>query len=300
MRHALSTLFTAVALMALTLSGAAAGQWDKLVSPAGAAALDDALLIDIRAPEGKSSYATGHPKGAINVPYGKWRGPAENPGQPLDDATLTALLRAAGVEKDRPVVIVYQGANTTDFGAAARVYWTLKSAGVEQIAILDGGVNAWVADGLPLWKTPTIPTPSTITASLSTEWMATRADVEAIVAGDVAGTLVDARPDEFLKGEKKHPAAAKAGTLPGAQQFTFAQWFNGDDPKANGGLLANYRKPAGEGPVVSFCNTGHWAATNWFMMSEVQGIEGVKLYPESLVGWTGAGGEVVTRQVLTQ
>lgn len=295
MRHTLLGLVTAIFLATVTVSGAIAGQWSKLVSPNEAAKLENVLMIDIRTSEGKASYASGHPQGAINAPYGQWRGPAENPGQPLDDASLTALLRALGVEPETPIVIVYQGANTTDFGAAARVYWTLKSAGIAQIAILDGGVNAWAEAGLPLSTEPTLPVASTITASLSTEWMATRADVEAIVSGTAKGTLVDARPDAFLKGEKKHPAAAAAGTLPGAQQFTFGQWFNGDNPKAGGGLLAKYRKPAGDGPVVSFCNTGHWAATNWFMMSEIQGIEGVKLYPESMVGWTAAGGQVVTQ-----
>ena len=42
----------------------------------------------------------------------------------------------------------------------------------------------------------------------------------------------------------------------------------------------------GEERLVSFCNTGVWAATNWFVLSEVAGIEDVKLYPESIVGWS--------------
>jgi thiosulfate/3-mercaptopyruvate sulfurtransferase len=42
-------------------------------------------------------------------------------------------------------------------------------------------------------------------------------------------------------------------------------------------------------PTVSFCNTGHWAATNWFVLSEVLGQKDVKLYPESTVGWSQAG-----------
>jgi thiosulfate/3-mercaptopyruvate sulfurtransferase len=40
---------------------------------------------------------------------------------------------------------------------------------------------------------------------------------------------------------------------------------------------------------VSFCNTGHWAATNWFVLSEVIGQKDVKLYPESMVGWSRTG-----------
>ncbi|MEL6481756.1 MAG: sulfurtransferase, partial [Pseudomonadota bacterium] len=41
--------------------------------------------------------------------------------------------------------------------------------------------------------------------------------------------------------------------------------------------------------VVSFCNTGHWAASNWFALSEIAEIEDVRLYPESMVGWHATG-----------
>jgi hypothetical protein len=45
----------------------------------------------------------------------------------------------------------------------------------------------------------------------------------------------------------------------------------------------------GEATTVSFCNTGHWAATNWFVLSEVLGERNVKLYPESMVDWSASG-----------
>ena len=38
--------------------------------------------------------------------------------------------------------------------------------------------------------------------------------------------------------------------------------------------------------TVSFCNTGHWAATNWFAMSEVLGQKNVKLYAGSMTDWS--------------
>ena len=38
--------------------------------------------------------------------------------------------------------------------------------------------------------------------------------------------------------------------------------------------------------TVSFCNTGHWAATNWFALSEVLGQKNVKLYPGSMTEWS--------------
>ena len=38
--------------------------------------------------------------------------------------------------------------------------------------------------------------------------------------------------------------------------------------------------------VVSYCNTGHWAAVNWFVLSEVAGLSDIKLYDGSMVEWT--------------
>jgi thiosulfate/3-mercaptopyruvate sulfurtransferase len=38
--------------------------------------------------------------------------------------------------------------------------------------------------------------------------------------------------------------------------------------------------------VISFCNTGHWSATTWFVLSEVLGKKNVRMYPESAIGWS--------------
>ena len=286
------------ALLAMTVHAAVATAqvWKPLITPGELVALSGRVdLIDIRLVNGAAGYGAGHIDGAVSAPYPLWRGPADNPGQRLTDGELSMLLRTKGLTRRKPVVIAYLGANPTDFGAAARVYWTLKSAGIEKIAILDGGLRAWVEANLPLTTQPVTPEPSGIRTTLSSQWLATRDEVKAISAGYAAGVLVDARPDAFLSGRKKHDAAKKAGTIPNAEQFQFTQWFDGQKATVGGGLLARFRKPEGDGPVVSFCNTGHWAATNWFMMSEVQGIEGVKLYPESMVGWTKAGEAVATQ-----
>ena len=42
--------------------------------------------------------------------------------------------------------------------------------------------------------------------------------------------------------------------------------------------------------AISFCNTGHWAATNWFVLSELVGQPNVRLYAGSMVDWTQAEG----------
>ncbi|MBL3561058.1 sulfurtransferase [Rhodovulum sulfidophilum] len=297
-RHAPSAAFALALLAGPALS---APDFGPLIEPRELADALDApapLVLDIRTgPDGAAPvFEAGHVPGAISAPYGLFRGPAENPGQLIPEDRLTEVLRSLGVTRDRPTVIVHQGSGASDFGAAARVYWTLKSSGVSALAILNGGMAGWNAAGLTVETGPALaPAPSDIEVSFSHDWLATTEDVEAIVAGKAEGTLIDARPEPFWAGNAKHPAAFRPGTLPQSRPLPHSGWFEADDPariapEAAAGLAAANHLGAGDAPV-SFCNTGHWAATNWFALSELAGIEGVRLYPESMVGWTRSGHE---------
>lgn len=256
----------------------------------------EVVLLDIRTgttEDGKSVYEQGHVPGARQAPYGIFRGPADNPGQRLSDAELTEVLQSLGLSGDEPVVVAHAGTGATDFGAAARVYWTLKSAGFEDLAILDGGYAAWTAGGeRPLESGRVAVEPSAAEFTLSDEWLATREDMQRLSESPEGAVLLDGRPVAFFEGDTQHPAAARPGTIPSSSQLTHSVWFEREDaPSFN---LAQARQIAaeqglvGEEEVVSFCNSGHWAATNWFVLSEVAGADGVKLYPESMVGWSHA------------
>jgi thiosulfate/3-mercaptopyruvate sulfurtransferase len=297
--------FRTVAIAAVFMghAGLAHAQADMspLLAPADLVEVMEAvspLVLDIRAPgkpDEENTYASGHIAGSVNAPYALFRGPSENPGQLPTNAKLTEVLQSLGVTKNRPAVIVYQGANDTDFGASARVYWTLKSSGVSTIAILNGGINAWTAAGQSLDKTVVLAEPSTITVSFSDQWLATEQDVLAVVNGTEKATLIDARPESFWAGRDAHPAAAKPGTLPQSQFFTHSNWFSNGPAIvdfAAAKALAETAGYSGDDALISFCNTGHWAATNWFALSELAGLENVRLYPESMVGWSNAGHEM--------
>ena len=292
----LTTLFAAAVLGA----GLAKAEIDlpPLLAPADLVTVigeHDPLILDIRAPGAAAeagTYAAGHIAGAVNAPYALFRGPAENPGQVPSDAELTRVLQSLGVTADRPTVIVHQGRDETDFGAAARVYWTLQSSGVSNLAILNGGVAAWTAAGQPLDTTPVTPVPSTIEVTFSDRWRATEADVLAVVEGEAEATLIDARPEAFWQGRQYHDAAARPGTLPQSEFFTHSNWFQSGPAivdAAAARALAEQAGYTGDETLISFCNTGHWAATNWFALSELAGIEDVRMYPESMVAWSNAG-----------
>jgi thiosulfate/3-mercaptopyruvate sulfurtransferase len=190
-------------------------------------------------------------------------------------------------------VVVSEGDDSTDFGAAARVYWTLKAAGVRNLAILNGGLTAWRDAGLPLTTEVPRIARSSFDFTLDTKLIATRADVRRAVEAKNA-VLLDARPKPYFDGQTKHDAATAPGTIAGAVDLDNAIWFAGgsstiDDPAAIR-RIAQQQGVDLVRPTVSFCNTGHWAATNWFVLSEILGHPDVKMYPESMVEWSRAGG----------
>ena len=243
-------------------------------------------VIDIRDPKG---FAAGHIPGAVNAPYGKWRGPASNPGELPDQPKLVELVQSLGLTPQTHAVVVSTGKDATDFGAMARVYWTLKSLGLTELSIVNGGMQAWNAAKLPTSTMPIKVAPSTYAPTFDARWLSTREQVQQHVRLSNA-VLVDSRPDAFYQGKTQAPAAKLAGTLPGAVQLDFNQWFVPgsstfvDTAKAKE-IAAKVHLPEGQ-EAVAFCNTGHWAATDWFGLSEVAGIPNVKLYAGSMVDWT--------------
>ncbi|MGZ8253314.1 MAG: sulfurtransferase [Burkholderiaceae bacterium] len=252
-------------------------------------------VVDIRDGKddaGRTPFEVGHIAGALSAPYSKWRGPKDNPGKLPSEEALTAVIQKLGIDPTSPVVVVYEGSNATDFGAAARVYWTLKAAGVQNLSILNGGVKAWRAANLPLTTEVAAVAPSSIAVKVDPKFVATQEEVARVI-GSENWRLLDARPSAFFLGETRHVAAKTPGTLVGAKNVDNAVWF----AKGSGALLptsdvkriAQEAGVQGDQPTVSFCNTGHWAATNWFVLSEVLGQKDVKLYPESTVGWSNAG-----------
>ena len=72
-------------------------------------------------------------------------------------------------------------------------------------------------------------------------------------------------------GDDAHGEAARPGTLPQSRYFTHSSWFGGGpaiiDAEAARALAEAEGYRRGTRTLISFCNTGHWAATNWFALS---------------------------------
>jgi thiosulfate/3-mercaptopyruvate sulfurtransferase len=116
-----------------------------------------------------------------------------------------------------------------------------------------------------------------------------RAGLDAVERAVADGTavLLDSRATNFFEGQAKSPQAARAGRLPDAVQLDHALAFDGSAmalrPKAE---LEKLFAAIPSEPVINYCNTGHQAATNWFVLSEVLRRPGVSLYDGSMSEWT--------------
>tara|TARA_B100001057_G_C22751424_1_gene911944 strand:+ start:1 stop:876 length:876 start_codon:yes stop_codon:yes gene_type:complete len=245
-------------------------------------------ILDIR---DTSSFKKGHIEGSVSAPYKIFRGNTDNPGKMLETEILENTFEKLGLSMEKPIIIISQGNTPTDFGAAARVYWTLKSSGFEDLAILNGGIKIWKINGSELTQKTKKIIPTDLNINFSYEWTATTNEIKNSPKNTTT-LLIDARPSDFYNGNKKHKAAKVPGTIPSSENFDFNNFFVNNSTFLteigikDGTRLLDQIGFNSKKNIISFCNTGHWAATNWFVMSELIGKENVKLYPGSMVEYT--------------
>jgi thiosulfate/3-mercaptopyruvate sulfurtransferase len=250
------------------------------------------VVLDIRSAidgGGSKAYLAAHIPGSVHSDYdqGGWRVTVHNvPFMLPSILEIQNLIGDLGIDEHSHVVVVPAGVSYTDFGSAARVYWTLKVAGVPDVSVLDGGIAAWKQAGLPLESGAHAPTAKTLFVDGDESPLAKLADVEKIERSGGA-TLIDARPASFFAGKERAPKVAAYGHIPGAIELDSAEFYDSETnrlkPKTDLAAIAA-RLPAG--PLVSYCNTGHWSATDWFVLHELLGRRDVKVYDGSMVEWT--------------
>ena len=238
-------------------------------------------LLDIRnerAVRARFSYAKGHIPDSVNVPYGRWRALWNDPLSVPTDAQLTELIQSSGLTHDKPIIIVHSSAAKGNFGSAAFVYWTLKSAGFTNMAILNGGIQGWSDIGGTVSKRATPIVRSDVTVKLDETWLATHKDVDAVLNGTSTAQLLDARPIKQIM---------KDASLDGSFTLNAEELVTGDGATAasDQSIFMRIKKADLDwefNDVITYCNNGALAAVDWFMASEIAEIPNVRVYAHSL------------------
>ncbi len=171
--------------------------------------------------------------------------------------------------------------------SAARVWWMLKTFGAHYVALLDGGLAGWKAEGRPLEAGRRAHRHAHFTAFLDEKAVADKAGLLALVG---AGTheIVDARPAARFEGGSGEPRPGLAsGHIPGSRNLPQSELFNADGSWKRGEPLRAAFAAAGVDlarPMVTTCGSGVTAAVLLFG-AHLLGKDDVRLYDGSWSEW---------------
>ena len=238
------------------------------------------VLLDVRwalgRTDGHDDYLAAHLPGAVYVDLEtELAAPAtpQDGRHPLPElAALEESARRWGVRDDRPVV-AYDAVGGM---SAARVWWLLRWAGVRDVRLLDGGIAAWTAAGLPVEAGSVTPDPGDVV--LVAGHLPT---IDADQAAGWRGALLDARAEQRYAGEVE-PVDPRAGHIPGALSVPTA-----GNLTADGRFLPDEALRARldvDGPVAVYCGSGVTAAHEIAALAAI-GVEAA-LYPGSWSQWS--------------
>jgi thiosulfate/3-mercaptopyruvate sulfurtransferase len=200
--------------------------------------------------------------------------PGDRGRHPLPEpAQFEAAARRAGIGGGSRVV-AYDEAGE---GGAARLWWLLRHFGHERVAVLDGGLRGWRAEGGPLRPGPEHVEPGDFV-------LRPRAG-DTVSAEDIQRErprLLDARAPERYRGETE-PIDAVAGHIPGALNVPFAEVA----PEGRFPPPDRLGEQIGSEPFVAYCGSGVTACV-LLLAGDVAGVEG-RLYPGSWSEWSRRG-----------
>ncbi len=233
---------------------------------------------------GRAAYAEAHIPGAVYVDLEEHLSATSGPGRhPLPEPeALAATLGALGIGDEHEVVAY----DDRGGAVAARLWWLLRHIGHGATRVLDGGLAAWQAAGLPVTDSLPDHPPAVLTPRRGGGATVDRSALRAVL-GDVL--LLDARAEERYRGEIE-PIDPVAGHIPTARSAPYEDNLGEDHRfRSPADLRARYAA-LGAGPgadVVVYCGSGV-TACHVILALEVAGFAGARLYPGSWSDWSAS------------
>jgi thiosulfate/3-mercaptopyruvate sulfurtransferase len=248
-------------------------------------------LVVVESDEDVLLFETGHIPGAVKI---DWHTDLNDPVERdfIGSEAFAAVLGKKGITRDSTVVIYGDKSNWW----AAYALWVFTLFGHEDVRLLDGGRDKWIAEGRELTTTPPMVTPVEypVVPRNDTPIRAFKDDVLA----HFGNPLIDVRSPEEYTGERTHmPAypeegALRGGHIPSAVSVPWARAAAADSTfKTREELDAIYRGEAGlsdDDFVIAYCRIGERSSHTWFVLTHLLGLRGVRNYDGSWTEWGNA------------
>jgi thiosulfate/3-mercaptopyruvate sulfurtransferase len=249
-------------------------------------------LVVVESDEDVLLYETGHIPGAVKV---DWHTELNDPvvRDYVSGERFAELLGSKGISRDDTVVIYGDRSNWW----AAYALWVFTLFGHDDVRLLDGGRDKWIAEGRPL-TTDAPDRPAVEYPVVERDDAAIRAFKEDVLAALGTQPLIDVRSPEEYTGERTHmPAypeegALRGGHIPTAASVPWARAAAEDGTfRSRAELDAIYRDEVGlddDDRVIAYCRIGERSSHTWFVLTHLLGFDGVRNYDGSWTEWGSA------------
>jgi thiosulfate/3-mercaptopyruvate sulfurtransferase len=234
--------------------------------------------------DARAEYLAGHIPGAVFLNLGE----LVDAGSPIDNTLPSAEDFASRMQSlglgDGSRIVIYDDSGVK---SAARAWFMLRMFGAQEVAILDGGLAKWKAEGRALDSGEHVLRQRHFTIWQDRRNLREKAQVLANIDSH-AEQLVDARGAARFAGTQPEPRPGIApGHVPGALNVPYATMFNADGTwKDNSGLKAAFAAAGVDiaRPIVATCGSGMTACVLLFAL-HLLGIERAALYDGSWSEW---------------
>ncbi|RKS22612.1 thiosulfate/3-mercaptopyruvate sulfurtransferase [Arthrobacter sp. AG1021] len=255
-------------------------------------------LVVLESDEDILLYSTGHVPGALKIDWHTELND-EVTRDYVDGEGFAALMQAKGISRESTVVIYGDKSNWW----AAYALWVFTLFGHEDVRLMDGGRDKWIAEGRELsTQKPTVSPSQYPVIERSDE--AIRAFLPQVLE-HLGNPLIDVRSAEEYTGERTHmpnypeEGALRGGHIPSAASVPWARAAAEDGTfRSRAELEAIYLDEAGLKPgddVVAYCRIGERSSHTWFVLKHLLGFESVRNYDGSWTEWGNAVGVPIVR-----
>jgi thiosulfate/3-mercaptopyruvate sulfurtransferase len=244
--------------------------------------IDASFFLPADGRDARAEYRSAHIPGAVFLDLEAIADPDHAvPNMLPTPARFAGQMQELGIgDSDR--IVVY---DNSPHHSAPRAWWMLKIFGASNVAVLDGGMQKWIAERRPVEAGLVAPVPRDFTPAFNPDLLADKSFVVSIMQ---SWSILDARSASRFAGTDPEPRpGVSPGHIPGSRNLPHTQLFNPDNSFKRGEALRAAFEQAGVDlaePLVTTCGSGITAAVLLFG-AHLLGKRDVRLYDGSWAEW---------------